>query len=472
MKEKNSSQSALTSVAAQIQKTLPQSIEAEQAVLGAMLLDPEAVVKALELVSESDFYLQSHRQIFRAITNLFERNVQVDLLTTAEELSRMKELDNVGGKEYLSTLIDMTVTTAHIEEHCKLVLEKSIQRKLIQTATQIITESYDPTQPTDELLDRAEHLIFQIKERGIRKGLVEIKEVFNPIIKKLEERYSKRTRSAMGYETGFDKLDEMTNGLQPGDFIVIAGRPAMGKTAFALNIGLNVADHYKQPVAIFSLEMTTETLIERIICAKSRIPFNTLRKGFLLSDADWRNLTNISSSLKQLPIYIDDSPSPRILEIKAKARRLKAEVGLALIIIDYIQLCQPIGPPSSQRNRQQEISDISRALKALAKELNVPVIALSQLSRLPERREDRRPQLADLRESGAIEQDADLVLLLYRSEVYADFIKNIEPGVAEIIIAKQRNGPTGTIKLSFLKETMRFEKLTKEEVPEPIIGEE
>ncbi len=472
MKEnQNSKQSTLTSVAGQIQKALPQSIEVEQAVLGAMLLDQDAVVKALELLSESDFYLQSHRQIFRAITNLFERNTQVDLLTTAEELSKMKELDNVGGKEYLSTLVDSTLTTAHIEEHCKLILEKSIQRKLIQTATQIITESYNPTQPVDDLLDRAENLIFQIKEKGIRKGLVPLKEVFNPVIKKFEERYTQRTRSTMGLETGYTKLDEMTNGLQPGDFIVIAGRPSMGKTALALNIGTHVAKDCKQPVAIFSLEMTTETLIERIISAESKIPFNMLRKGFLLSDSDWKRLTSIATDLRQLPIYIDDSPSPRVLEIKAKARRLKAESGLALVIIDYIQLCEPTGPPSGQRNRQQEISDISRALKALAKELNVPVITLSQLSRLPERREDRRPQLADLRESGAIEQDADVVLLLYRSEVYADVLKKVQPGVAELNIAKQRNGPTGTIKLTFRKDIMKFENYTGEEVEEPFVEE-
>ncbi len=474
MKEnKNSSQSSSSiSIATQIQRALPQSIEVEQAVLGAMLLDSNAVVKALELLSESDFYLQSHRQIFRAISNLFERNDNVDLLTTKEELNRMGELDNIGGQEYLSTLVELTFTSANIEEHCKLVLEKSIQRKLIQTATQIITESYNPTQSTDELLDHAEHLIFQIKEKGIRKGLVLLKDIFDPVIKKVEERYTQRTRSTMGYQTGFTKLDEMTNGLQPGDFIVVAGRPSMGKTAFALNIGTNVAKLYEKPVAIFSLEMTTTTLIERIICAESSIPFNILRKGYLLSEANWKKLTSISSTLKKLPIYIDDSPSPRVLEIKAKARRLKAESGLALVIIDYIQLCEPIGPPSGQRNRQQEISDISRALKALAKELDVPVIVLSQLSRLPERREDRRPQLADLRESGAIEQDADVVLLLYRSEAYADILKKVEPGVAEVNIAKQRNGPTGTIKLTFLKEFMKFENYTEEEVPEFFASEE
>ncbi|MEO0076748.1 MAG: replicative DNA helicase [candidate division WOR-3 bacterium] len=447
------------------ERTPPQSIEAEQYVLGSMLLDEEAVVCALEMLDESCFYLTQHRKIFAVMANLFENNKAIDILTVSEELKRIKELDNVGGHEYLSTLVDTVITTANIQEHCKLVLEKAIQRKLIQTATQIVAESLSSTQTTDELLDRAENLIFQIREKGIRKGLTPMKDIYKPLIKKIEERYHNRERLVTGIDTGFSKLNELTSGFQPGDFIVIAGRPSMGKTALALNIAVHVAKK-EIPVAIFSLEMTTETLIERIICAESEIPFNIIRKG-QLSKQQWTRLFNVSDYLEKIPLYIDDSASARVLEIKAKARRLKAEVGLGMIIIDYIQLCEPT-IKSAQKTRQQEISDISRALKALAKELNVPVIALSQLSRLPEHREGKRPQLADLRESGAIEQDADTVLLLYRPWVYPEFRTDESlKGIAEINIAKQRNGPTDTFKLSFRDEIMKFGDLTFE-VPEEL----
>ncbi len=450
-------------------RTPPQAIEAEQTVLGAMLLDEEAVVRALELLDESCFYLSQHRKLFQALSNLFERNVAIDILTATEELNRLKEIENVGGREYLSSLVDMVVTTANIEEHCKLVLEKAVQRKLIQTATQIVSESLSSTQTTDELLDRAEHLIFQIKEKGIRRGLVSMKDMFKPLVKKIEDRFQNRERLVTGFETGFFRLDELTSGFQPGDFVVIAGRPSMGKTALALNIAAHVAKRYEKPVAIFSLEMTTETLLERVICAEVGIPFQIIRKG-QLSKAQWNRLINVAGYLEHLPLYIDDSASSRILEIKAKARRLKAESGLAMVFVDYIQLCEP-SAFSSQKNRQQEISDISRSLKALAKELNVPVVALSQLSRLPEHREGKKPQLADLRESGAIEQDADTVLLLYRAEAYPDLRTPENEGKAEVNIAKQRNGPTDMIILTFRKEFMKFENWTGEIAPE-LEGEE
>lgn len=453
----------------QTERTPPQAIEAEQTVLGAMLLDEEAVVRALELLDESCFYLTQHRKIFQALSNLFERNVAIDILTASEELNRLKELENIGGREYLSTMVDMVVTTANIDEHCKLVLEKAVQRKLIQTATQIVSESISSTQTTDELLDRAEHLIFEIKEKKLRRGLVAMKDMFKPLVKKIEDRFQNRERLVTGLETGFFRIDEMTSGFQPGDFIVIAGRPSMGKTALALNIAAHVAKRHEKPVAIFSLEMTTETLIERVICAEAGIPFQTIRKG-QLSKAQWNKLTTVAGYLEHLPLFIDDSASSRVLEIKAKARRLKAESDLAMVIVDYIQLCEPT-TTSTQKNRQQEISDISRSFKALAKELNVPVVALSQLSRLPERREDKRPQLADLRESGAIEQDADMVLLLYRSEVYSELGDKIKPGEAELNIAKQRNGPTGPITLTFRKEIMKFENWTGEIIPELETGE-
>jgi replicative DNA helicase len=446
------------------ERTPPQAIEAEQAVLGSMLLDEEAVARALEILDESCFYLTQHRKIFQALSNLFERNVAIDILTAAEELARLKELENIGGREYLSTLVDIVVTTANIEEHSKLVLEKAVQRKLIQTATQIVTESMSSTQTTDELLDRAEHLIFQIKEKGIRRGLVAMKDMFKPLVKNIEDRFQNRERLVTGYETGYFRLDELTSGFRPGDFVIIAGRPSMGKTALALNVATHVAKKHDKPVAIFSLEMTTETLLERIICAEAGIPFSVIRRG-QLSKAQWNRLTNVAGYLEHLPIFVDDSASSRVLEIKAKARRLKAESDLAMIFVDYIQLCEP-SVTSAQKNRQQEISDISRSLKALAKELNVTVIALSQLSRLPEHREGKRPQLADLRESGAIEQDADTVLLLYRAEFYSDLRTDKNEGTAELIIAKQRNGPTDTINLTFRKEIMKFENWTGELAPD------
>jgi replicative DNA helicase len=458
MKQNKDDESILT------ERTPPQAIEAEQAVLGAMLLDEEAVVRALEFLDESCFYLTQHRKIFQALSNLFERNVSIDILTAAEELNRLKELENIGGREYLSTIVDKVATTANIEEHCKLVLEKSVQRRLIQTATQIVSESISSSQTTDELLDRAEHLIFEIKEKKLRRGLVAMKDIFKPLVKKIEDRFQNRERLVTGLETGYFKLDELTSGFQSGELIVIAGRPAMGKTAFALNVATHIAKRHEKPVAIFSLEMTTETLMERVICAEAGIPFHVIRKG-QLSKAQWNKLTNVAGYLEHLQLYVDDSASARVLEIKAKARRLKAESDLAMVIIDYIQLCEP-SVTSSQKNRQQEISDISRALKALAKELNVPVVALSQLSRLPEHREGKRPQLADLRESGAIEQDADMVLLLYRADAYPELRKPENEGIAELNIAKQRNGPTDMINLTFRKEIMKFDNYIGEIAPE------
>jgi replicative DNA helicase len=454
----------------QADRTPPQVIEVEQAVLGAMLLDPEAVVCALEYLDESCFYLNQHRKIFQALSSLFERNVAIDVLTTGEELARLKELDNIGGREYLSTLVQVVETTANIEEHCKLILEKAVQRKLIQTATQIVSESYSSSQTVDELLDRAEHLIFDIKERKLRRGLVPMKDMFKPLVKKIEDRFQNRERLVTGLETGFFRLDELTSGFQAGELIVIAGRPSMGKTALALNIAAHVSKRHEKPVAIFSLEMTTETLLERVICAEAGIPFQTIRKG-QLTKAQWNKLTNVAGYLENTPIYVDDSASSRVLEIKAKARRLKAESDLAMVMVDYIQLCEP-SVTSSQKNRQQEISDISRALKSLAKELNVSVVALSQLSRLPEHRTDKKPQLADLRESGAIEQDADMVLLLYRADAYSDLRKPENEGIAELNIAKQRNGPTDTITLTFRKEIMKFENYVGEVYSETEVEQE
>ncbi len=446
----------------------PQALEAEAAVLGAMLLDADAVPKVLELLDASAFYSQAHRKIYQAITNLFERNVVADMITVADELKRTKELENVGGATYLSGLVENILSTAQVEEHAKLVLEKATGRKLIQTTTQILQESYDATMPADDMLDRAEQLIFQIKETKLRRGFIRLGEILNPAVKEIEKRHTEHQRLVTGVETGLFDLDEKTSGLQKGEFIIVAGRPSMGKTALALNIARHNATKYNLPVAIFSLEMTKEAIAERLICAQAGIPFNKLRSG-KLDRGEWTRLTTALGPLFEGPIYIDDSAAIPILEVKAKARRLQAEAPLSLVVIDYIQLIQPPRGDRSQRNRQQEISDISQALKALAKELAVPVVAVSQLSRLPERRESKKPELADLRESGALEQDADLVLLLFRESFYHLTPDNERE--AEFKIAKQRNGPTTDWhKIIFLNECMRFENLSFQAEPEETLS--
>lgn len=432
----------------------PQALEAEAAVLGAMLLDPEAVPKALEYLNETAFYSQANRRIFRAIVSLFERNRPADLVTVAEELKRRKELEEAGGAVYLAGLVENMLSTAHVAEHARLVLDKAVQRQLIQTASKIVEESYEAALPADELLDRAEQSIFQIKGTRLRRGFMPLKEVLKPTVKEIEKRHTERQRLVTGVETGLYFLDEKTSGFQPGDFIIIAGRPSMGKSALALSLARHNAVKFRLPVAIFSLEMTNELVAERLICSEAGIPFTKLRSG-KLSREEWARLVTALGPLHESPIYIDDSAAIPVLELKAKARRLKAEVDLGLVIIDYLQLIQPPRMDRAQRNRQQEISDISQALKTLAKELNVPVVAVSQLSRLPERREDKKPELADLRESGALEQDADLVILLFRPAFYRRTPDNER--IAELRIAKQRNGPTtGWVKISFIPECMRF----------------
>jgi replicative DNA helicase len=450
----------------------PQAIDAEAAVLGAMLLDPDTVPKAIQYIDEYCFYLQSHRKVFKAIVALFEKNKPADIVTVEQELSRMKELENVGGKEFLVSLLETVLTTAHIEEHAKLVLEKAVQRRLIQAASQIVQESFDDSKSADSMLDRAEQLIFDIKERSIRKGFTPLKELLHITVKTIEDLHEKK-RLITGIETGYYELDERTCGFQPSDLIIVAGRPSMGKTALALNIGVNAALRNNIPIAVFSLEMSREMLAQRIICSEAHISMRDLRRG-RLTRRDWTKLTTALGPISQARIYIDDSAALPVLEIRAKARRLKTEEKeLGMIIIDYLQLIEGAREERIAKSRQQEISDISRALKAMAKELNVPVVALSQLSRLPERRDPKKPkpQLADLRESGAIEQEADLVMLLYRDEFYNR--ESPDQGIAEVNIAKQRNGPVGIFKLAFLTECMRFENLARiEEVSEAALTSE
>lgn len=449
------------------ERVAPQTLEAEASVLGAMLLDFDAIPKVLEYLDESCFYSVAHKKVFKAITQLFEKNVPADVITVTEELKRAKDFETVGGTNFLAGLVENVLSTANVEEHARLVLEKATQRKLIQTASQIIEESYTSESPADELLDRAEQLIFKIKEEKLRPGFAYLKDLLKPTVKEIEELHQReRTKLITGIETGFYILDERTSGLQPGEFIIIAGRPSMGKTSLALNIAVNAALKDNIPVAFFSLEMSKELLVQRLISSEAKISLRNLRRGKLESK-DWARLTTALGPLYQIELYIDDSPAMPVLELRAKARRLKAEIPLGLLIIDYIQLLRPPKTVRTQISKQEEISEISRSLKALAKELHLPVVALSQLSRLPERRDPKKPkpQLADLRDSGSLEQDADLVLLLYRDEFYHPD-KTEKEGTAEVNIAKQRNGPIGRFELAFLKEYMRFESLTLREVEE------
>jgi len=441
----------------------PQVLEAEAAVLGAMLLDPNTVPIVMQHLRADHFYLQAHRKVYQAILSLFEQSSPTDIVTVTTELKRMKELDTVGGQPFLSALLDSVLTTAHCEEHAKLVLEKSVQRQLIQTATEIVQAGYDEARRASELLEEAEQKIFQIREAGFRKGFEKVRDVLMTEMERVEQALTER-KFVTGVETGYHELDEKTSGLQPGELTIIAGRPSMGKTALALNIAVNASARRSTPVAVFSLEMSTESLVQRLMCSEAGISMRNLRQG-RLSPQERAKLVAALGPLSESQVFIDDSPGLTALDIRARARRLKSEVPVGLVIIDYLQLMESHSD-RRDRNRQQEVSDITRALKAMAKELNVPVVALSQLSRLPEQRSDKKPQLADLRESGAIEQDADLVLLLYRGEFYWPENESLR-GKAELTIAKQRNGPLGTMELAFLGPCMRFENPFMREVPEP-----
>jgi replicative DNA helicase len=427
----------------------------EQSVLGAILLENEALVKVLELLNERDFYQEAHRWVFQAMIELFEENVPIDLLTVTERLRKRDRLEAVGGAAYLAELVELVPTAANVWHHARIVREKAVLRGLIQTATSIVTDSYEDADDVDILLDRAEQAIFEISQRKATSGFLHINAILKGSFKRIEQLYE-RKELVTGVPTGFIEFDRRTAGLQPADLIIIAGRPSMGKTAFSLNIAQHVGIQVGRPVAIFSLEMSKEQLVLRMLCAEARIDSSKLRTGFL-SREDWPRLTKAAGTLSEARIYIDDTPAQSSLDIRAKARRLRAELDdLALIVIDYLQLMQ--GRLRSE-NRQQEISEITRALKALAKELQVPVVALSQLSRAVEQRKPPRPQLSDLRESGAIEQDADVVALIYRDELYDE--NSDAKGIAEIIIGKQRNGPTGVVRLAFRGEYTRFENLAE-----------
>ena len=446
----------------QREKLPPQNIEAEVAVLGSMLIEEDAIARGIEFLAPEAFYKEAHRKIFQSVINLFNENKAVDLLTLTESLEKEGTLDEVGGPPYLAFLTTAVPTAANLTHYARIVREKYILRHLITNATRIITDSYDATQEVDALLDRAEKAIFDITGRKFSGGVVPLKDLIRNQIETIDRLYQ-RKEHITGIATGFHEFDTQTAGLQSSDLIIIAARPSMGKSALMTCIAEHVGMVVKAPVAIFSLEMSKEQLIQRMLCSCARVNAHKVRTGFL-AQSDWPNLTSAAAKLSEAPIYIDDTPGISVLELKAKARRLKAQFDIKLLILDYLQLMQ--GKANSE-NRQQEISEISRSLKELARELNVPLIAISQLSRAVESRTDHRPQLSDLRESGAIEQDADVVVLLLREEYYNPTEEN--RGKAEVIIAKQRNGPVGSIKLAFIHEYTRFEnaELTRREEMAP-----
>lgn len=443
-------------------KVPPQNIEAEQAVLGAILQDNESLMKSIEILEEKNFYKEAHRKIYSVMLDLFERSEPIDLLTVTAILRKRNQLEKVGGASYLSNLLESSPTSANIVFHAKLVREKAVLRDLIKTSTEIISQSYEGSDDVEELLDKAEKSIFEISEKKIQPSFYHIKEIIKEGFKGLEKLYDKKG-IITGVQTGFTDFDQKTSGLQPSELIILAGRPSMGKTALSLNIAANIAIREGKPVAIFSLEMSKEQLAIRMLCSEARIDSHKIRTGFL-SKENWPDLTRAAGNLSEAPILIDDSPALSVLEIRAKSRRLLSEYpDLGMIVVDYLQLIRGRG---RVENRQMEVAEITRSLKALAKELKLPVVALSQLSRAVEHRGgDQRPQLSDLRESGAIEQDSDVVVFIHRKkkkdgDLSDDDYPSDDQRTAEIIIAKQRNGPTGTIKLTFIEECTRFESLT------------
>ena len=436
-------------------KIPPHDIEAEQAVIGSMLTDKDAIMSAVETLKPEDFYREDNKIIYEAILNLYNRAEPVDIITLKTELQSMKQLETVGGLEYIAELPDKVPTTANVEQYIKIVEEKSALRALIKTANDLISLGYDQTQDVEDILDTAERKIFDVIQNRNQKGYSSIKDILVDSFTQLEQLYNQK-QHITGVPTGFADLDFITAGFHKSDLIIVAARPAMGKSAFALNLATNAAVRYNTPVAIFSLEMSKEQMTNRILCSEAMVDSNKVRTG-KIEDDDWQKLAEASGNLSQAQIFIDDTPGISVMEIRAKCRKLKLEKNIGMVVIDYIQLVQG----SSKRNgsREQEISEISRSLKILAKEINVPVIALSQLSRSVEQRPDHRPMLSDLRESGAIEQDADIVMFLYRDDYYnSDTDKK---NIAEVILAKHRAGSTGTVELLWLGNYTKFANLDK-----------
>ncbi|MCK9265824.1 replicative DNA helicase [bacterium] len=437
-------------------KIPPQNLDAEKAILGCILINEEAKIQAFESLRPEYFYSEVHKTIFLSICDLFEKNEKCDLITLTNQLQRKNLLEYIGDVTYLSELVEMLPTAANIDEYLKIVKDKYLLRTIIENATKIITEASGEPEEIDSFIDKAEASIFEISQHKSGKNVYALKELVKDNVEKIEEIHDKKS-FVTGIPTGFIDLDKETTGLHPADFVIVASRPSMGKTSFACNIALNINSGInKYPVLIFSLEMSKDQLVQRMLCCEAKINLKSLRQG-MLSDKDMGNLLVAAGMLEEAPIFIDDTPQLNVFEVRARARRLKANEDIQLIIIDYLQLMKS---RYRSENRQQEITDISASLKALAKELDVPVIAISQLSRATEHREGREPVLSDLRESGSLEQDADLVLLLFREDFYKKKGEEYN-GIANIIIAKQRNGPTGTIELAYLKEYTRFENLAR-----------
>ncbi|MCD6460780.1 replicative DNA helicase [bacterium] len=433
-----------------LEKVPPQNIEAEMAVLGSMLLSTDAVIKATELITEKAFYKDAHKEIFNTIVELFDRSIPIDMLTLTNEFKKKGQLDKIGGATYIASVVNSVPSAAHIENYLNIVFEKQIIRNLLRITTTIIQECYKPDAEAEDLLDQAEKYIFELSQLKVTRDFSDAKGILKTTLELLDKAVTHK-KLITGTPTGYADLDKKTSGLQPSDLIVIAGRPSMGKTALALNIAEHAAIEADAPIAIFSLEMSKEQLIQRMLCSLARVDYSKIRSGFLERE-DWPTIVEAASRLSETKIFIDDTPAISLMELRAKARRLKASDDIQLVIIDYLQLMQAHG--KRIESRQQEISEISRALKALARELRVPVIVLSQLNRSVESRTDHRPMLSDLRESGAIEQDADVVILMVRPEYYD---KTVRPGEADVIIAKQRNGPVGDITLTFINKFARFE---------------
>jgi len=441
-------------------KIPPQNIEAEQAVLGAILQDNEMLPRVVEIVRERDFYRESHRKVYRVILELFERNEPADPIILTSLLRDKNQLDDIGGPAFLASLIENVPTAANVEYHARIVKEKAILRRIISDATEIVTRGFQNSGDIDEYLDYTQQVLLQITEQRIRPSFYPIKELIKSGFAYIEKLYD-RKENITGVPTGLDEFDKLTAGMQRSDLVIIAGRPGMGKTTFALNVALYAAARAQVPVAFFSLEMSKEQLAIRMLCSEARVDSSLVRVG-KLGERDWPRLTTAAGIISEAPIYVDDTPNLTCMELRAKARRLRAERELGLIIVDYLQIMKGLG---RNENRQQEISEITRSLKGLARELDVPLMALSQLNRAPEGRQDKRPMLADLRESGAIEQDADVVCLIYRPELYG--IKEDKDGVSlknitMIDIAKQRNGPIGEFRLTFNKESTRFDNYAPE----------
>jgi replicative DNA helicase len=439
-----------------IERIPPQNLEAEQAVLGGMLIEREAISKVAEFLRSEDFYREAHRLIFGAMQELFNKNEPVDLVTVTEYLRKSDKLENAGGIAYITSLANSVPTAANIIYHGKIVEEKSLLRQLINSATNIAGMGYEASEEVANILDKAEKMILEVSGRKIGGDFTPIKSIIFDAFGKIEQLYASKG-GITGLASGFKDLDRLTSGLQASDLILVAARPSMGKTAFTLNIASNVAIREKQAVAFFSLEMSKEQLVQRMLCAEASIDSQRLRIGEL-EDRDWSKLISAADRLSSAPIFIDDTAGITVMEMRSKARRLKIEHDLKLIIIDYLQLMQGSGGKGGE-NRQQEISEISRSLKALAREINVPVIALSQLSRSVESRQVKKPMLSDLRESGSLEQDADIVAFLYREDYYNPDTEN--KNITEVIIAKHRNGPVDTVQLFFHKQFTKFSDLSR-----------